>query len=511
MLTGHEASGENNVLRSMEGNVASQDVAINGTASWKIDFTKGGTYTYTIREIAPSDKTPGMTYDESVHNVTVVMTDHGDGTITPAVTYYDGKEVRALDITNTYQRPKGTAVIKATKAMTGNPYPYEELPAEDGNDENGGGENEGDVDGNEDKVLNEFIFKLTPVSHPQTDTNNVIEEDEAQTVGVGETASWNLKFDMKGTYTYTLEELRGKEPGVLYDQTKYTVTIEVDYADDLMSLVTTVTYDDAADQEQPETADGVVFTNQYSKIVYQPKITKHVTGESNMLEEIFTFTLTGDQLPPDCYTYTAECMANSNVVGIAEFKPITYYEPGTYTYYITENVPKKKTRGMNYSSEKIELTVVVEKDENGALSLKDSYTEDGTFTNVYKPSEVYDFKVSFTKKWEGTPGPGIDWTLYDSDGNVVHKKFNKYVISNNEFVCAVFTRNSSPDAISDRLISIMSEVPIEHIQTKCFDSGELEVIERTDEFLRDKAISVINSPVTEKEIEKKMRKIKNII
>ena len=49
------------------------------------------------------------------------------------------------------------------------------------------------------------------------------------------------------------------------------------------------------------------------------------------------------------------------------------------------------------------------------------------------PGPPYDFRFVFTKMWSGGTGDSIDWTLYNSDGSVRHKKFNKKVISNTEW------------------------------------------------------------------------------
>ena len=41
----------------------------------------------------------------------------------------------------------------------------------------------------------------------------------------------------------------------------------------------------------------------------------------------------------------------------------------------------------------------------------------------------YDYRFSFTKEWSGGQEVSIDWVLYDANGSVVHKKFNKKAIS----------------------------------------------------------------------------------
>ena len=45
----------------------------------------------------------------------------------------------------------------------------------------------------------------------------------------------------------------------------------------------------------------------------------------------------------------------------------------------------------------------------------------------------YDFKFAFTKKWQGDHEDSIDWVLYNPDGTVAHKKFNKKIVSETEW------------------------------------------------------------------------------
>ena len=71
---------------------------------------------------------------------------------------------------------------------------------------------------------------------------------------------------------------------------------------------------------------------------------------------------------------------------------------------------------------------------NGAHeSVTDAAFDGGTIINTYQDQKPYEYKFTFTKKWTGSHGDSIDWTLYDSKGNVVHKKFNKKIISEDEW------------------------------------------------------------------------------
>ncbi len=76
-------------------------------------------------------------------------------------------------------------------------------------------------------------------------------------------------------------------------------------------------------------------------------------------------------------------------------------------------------------------------------------TEDHTFVAEWKRNEPepgpepdpdpgpdpdpYTYGFTFTKKWVGGPGTEIEWTLYAENGAVVHKRFNRKIISENEW------------------------------------------------------------------------------
>ena len=81
------------------------EVTANGTASFDaIEFTKPGTYVYTISEV--NDGQEGMTYDESVYTATITVTDDGAGNLNASVAYtLDGDEVASPVFTNTYTEP----------------------------------------------------------------------------------------------------------------------------------------------------------------------------------------------------------------------------------------------------------------------------------------------------------------------------------------------------------------------------------------------------------------------
>ena len=392
------------------------------TATFKtITYNEPGTYTYLIKEEVPAlnstdpeapKRTPGMTYStEEITYQVVVERDAATGMLSITSETYTGGSVAEGDetgmaniITNTYARPKGDANVKVEKALTGNVDAY--------------------------KANETFRFELKVDEHLLTSATNNVVDTRAMVIfpgaKVGESVTWRILYDQPGTYTYSIKELEGKTSGMAYDTEVHTVTVVVEYAEDLMSLVSTVIYENPVDEDDAEVMpDVLVITNQYSEISYQPKISKEVEGWGAP-DETFYFTLTDGA----GYTDHASCGDNEE----AWFNVITYHEPGTYVYTITEDVPKRKTYGMHYSKEPVTLTVNVMRAEDGTLSLTAAITHQGIITNTYIPPEPgYDYKFSFTKKWQGGVEASLEWTLYDTNGNVVHKKFNKDIIDEREW------------------------------------------------------------------------------
>ena len=104
MLADGEFSFE---LRDADGNVLqTKQNAANGAISFDpITYDVAGEYTYTIAEVAGSDST--ITYDQTVYNVTVSVTDSGTGALqaTTTITNSDTGETSQASFVNTYTEP----------------------------------------------------------------------------------------------------------------------------------------------------------------------------------------------------------------------------------------------------------------------------------------------------------------------------------------------------------------------------------------------------------------------
>ena len=182
-----------------------------------ITYTEAGKHTYTVAEKAGNEE--NVTYDTTVHTVTVEVTDNGQGKLVSTITGNKPAFVNKYTAPtppptpNPQQPTPATATIQANKVLTG-----KEL--KDG----------------------QFEFELTY-------QGNVV--DTAKNKADGSVTFKSQSFTSPGKYEYTITEKAGNEAGVTYDKTVHTVTVEVAY-DTNGKLVATVT------------GNGPTFTNTYA-------------------------------------------------------------------------------------------------------------------------------------------------------------------------------------------------------------------------------------------------------
>ena len=287
-----------------------------------IEYTAAGPHTYTITEKAGNE--PGVTYDTASHTVTVEVADNGRGQLEATVPA--DKPV----FTNTYAAKPGKKVIEAKKVLNG-----KELEAD------------------------KYEFELK-------ENDKVVAT--AKNTADGSISFPEIEYTESGTYTYTMSEKAGNEPGVTYDKTSHTVTVDV--ADNGQGQL-----------EATVTSEKPVFTNTYAA-----KPGKKVIEAKKVLN--------GKELEADKYEF--ELKENDKVVATAKntadgsisFPEIEYTKAGTYTYTMSEKAGNEA--GVTY--DKTSHTVTVEVVDNGQGQLVATITsEQPVFTNTYtKPAPAAD-------------------------------------------------------------------------------------------------------------------------
>ena len=253
------------------GNTADGQVAFS-----ELTFNKVGTYNYTVEELAGKDD--AIVYDTMKAAVSITVTRDGDALISTVVNPKD------TIFNNKFVTP-AKAAIQFSKELT-------------------------KAGVNQTLTANEFQFVLK-------DSAGHIVETVGNTAD-GRVAFSELHFDKAGTYTYTVEEVKGTNEDIIYDGMKATVWITVTRDGD--ALVSTVA--------NPK---DTVFNN-YVKEVQPAKakfeLTKVLTGR-NLKDGEFSFVLKDDK------GNVIQTVTN-NAQGNISFDNIVYDKPGVYYYTVEE-------------------------------------------------------------------------------------------------------------------------------------------------------------------------------
>ncbi len=378
------------------------------TRNYGITVTPGTKVTYRIYENAGGLK--GVTYDKSVYEFDVRITDNAnggpDGILEAAIEgkfrkYADANaetytEVDAIEFANIYQASSILHTLKATKVLTGR-----------------------------DMVAGEFEFVVTEDSYTLGDgapqigrgvmaTGRNIEGDNGVTVDV---VFDPITYNAAGTYVYTMTEKTGTDTHINYnlDSKSYTVTVVVVDDQNGSYSVQSTTYKDATGNPLSNNVLPA-FANEYTPdpIEVTLDIDKELTNRAMDAGE-FGFTVTQTKYEAgngDENTTETNVSIGSNAEnGDINFIKFTVGAAGTYTFVITEDPGIRP--GVDYATEAehvITATVVVVQDaDTGVLSISSiTYTQGGaetqnpTFVNVYTPTPVpQSFYV--TKRLTGMP------------------------------------------------------------------------------------------------------------
>lgn len=312
-------------------------------------------FTYTIAEKPGTE--PGMVYDTHALIYKVTVADDGTGslTATPQVTSGD------KTFTNTYHPKETSVTLKATKRFTG-----------------------GELAGGD------FTFQLLDKD------GNVIQT--VQNDKDGKVAFQAISYDTPGDHDYTIKEVAGNDPTVVYDTKDVKVHIKV--SDEKGELKATATYDGEADVP--------TFTNS--------KPTTDVTVEATKI-------LTGKDLTADAFTFGLYDQAGNEVAkgtndrgGKVELA-VKNLNLGEYDYTLKEEKAGQTVDGVVYDAKKVKVHVKVEQNQGDNNKTKVTVTYDGaatapTFNNTYDAKGSVILTATKTIK----VADGFDHTTKPADG-----------------------------------------------------------------------------------------------
>lgn len=419
-----------------EGTAAGTPVPFN---FGDITYTKPGTYIYDINEIIPSNGIIGISYDSTIYRVTVTVTDDHKGHLTAAASMQnlsDKSTAELATFTNTFAAEDETLVLEAIKQFV-------------------------DKGGNAlTQTSGQFNFKL---DKSQVDENNnqlPADHDPPMPASVNAASSalgrvtyvlnYDSTRDLAKTYYYQLSEVNEGLKNITYSNERYLikVTFTVETEDGEAVLQAHPTYykwDDADDAQkwvqldQQDSESGMTFTNTFTgTTTAKLSIGKILEGRDWMEGDTFTFTLTpkDDNAPmpdgKDANKLTITNASGSNVKDerLGSFGEITFTQPGTYEYTISED--EVKLPGFKNHPGDITATVTVTRNGNeltSTVSYKDAAGKVGYiygyFTNTYSPdpytvSTSVLFKASKTLEGRGwLPEENFTFVLTGDESNPV--------------------------------------------------------------------------------------------
>ena len=232
--------------------------------------------------------------------------------------------------------------------------------------------------------------------------------------------------DETGSYEYTVKEVNDGKAGYTYDDTIYTVNVEVTDAGD-GNLTVTPKYHSSKAASADETVEAMTFNNIYTasgEIVLDA--TKSLTGQ-NLEEKQFTFEAKQVNEKGEAVTDGYKETANNDAGGKVIFPIIKYEKSGIYFYQITEVNDQKS--GYEYDGSIYLVTVEVKDDDAGNLtaaikSVKKNGEEvpEGeniVFHNTYTASAELELTAKKSMKMEGTELGTFEFELKDAAGNVI--------------------------------------------------------------------------------------------
>lgn len=381
----------------------------DGTVTFEeLIYTAPGQYQYVVEEKA--GQINGMDYDRTRYNVTVDVQDHET----------TGKLIASVTIKRVEEGANvGTDVQKITFENV-----YDPTDAKTGF----GGEKvftDTSLNAPKGQEAGMFRFKLTALDHAPMPQANITEVETAS----GEDGKFqfqDITYTGVGEYKYQISEVKGDKAYIGYDDTVYTVVVNV--TDDKGTLVATVTYYKGNEVMAENKVNEVVFNNTYAPAKLTGIVvegTKTLTGRDMNADE-FTFELVKDG--------KVVATAKNSKAKAGEAAKFTLEVPeinkaGKYTYTVRE-VAGTTTNGVTYDDSVYTVVLTVE-DINAELKVtareitKNQQTAEITFGNSYK-AKATEASFSVTKQLEGRKMVAGEFVfeLRNANGDVIERVKN---------------------------------------------------------------------------------------
>lgn len=354
---------ENGRVIDTAGNVTTSEQTNTAVFSFKeLTYDTVGVYNYKITEAIPANKIAGVTYDSSVYDVTVTVTDNGEGSLSAAAVYKKGElAVNIPEFVNSYTATPIAVTLSGTKDLEGRTL-----------------------------KADEFQFLLYGANENFEQGNLV---SSAKNAADGTVTFDTLTFDETGIYYYIIkEDLSEKQLNVAYDISEYQVAIHVyDVGGRLAAKNITYTLNGT-------NVEKWSFTNTYTApdpFTLNLAATKTLQGRTMTAEE-FSFNLYETDASYDTTGKEPIQTKTNQELGQILFDEMTFEEAKTHYYVLKEQIPEIKN-GITYDTTEYQIQVTVSDEGKGylkgAISINGEDQTDAdqaqgiaqvlTFANVY--------------------------------------------------------------------------------------------------------------------------------
>ena len=242
----------------------------------------------------------------------------------------------------------------------------------------------------------EFTFQLKAADGTVLDTKTNDKD--------GKISFDTIAYREPGTYKYTVEEIKGSDKDIIYDDMKATILVSVDKEGRAYVAHTTMPKDTIFNNTVKQTTPSETVLT-FDKVL----------SKGTLKEGQFSFQLRDDQ------GNVIDTVSNDKD-GHITFKPLIHTKAGTYHYTVKE--VDTNDEDIIYDNKVADVTIKVAKTIGDTLNSMVStvtYPQNKTFTNTVKDLQPAVASFHFTKQFQGGTLKGDEFTfeLRDDKGKVL--------------------------------------------------------------------------------------------
>lgn len=434
----------NEQFTNADGDAITTTNSQNGQFRFDLSYKSAGDYYYILKEIRGNN--PGVTYDKKEYKVKISVKEENGKLVASDPQYLDSNDTE-ISFSNTYSA-NTSLNITGTKIVT-----------------NGLSLNKDD-----------YTFKLQETDS-QWKTKSDGYKEATKNLADGSFEFKALKYTQKDigkTYYYVLsEDFSSKIDGVIYDQTKYHITVNVAYNPETKQLEATKEV-----KKGNDVVDNIEFLNSYSSSGEATiKGTKNLTGRKFSNTDQFDFDLyeTGsdyviqeNQAPVKTTSITNVSNTKTKDFDFKlSYENLKYNEKQTHYYVVKEK--NTGIDGITYDAKEYKVKVSVKDQNDGTASteVKVENNKDIEFTNTFNYQGSTSISVDGTKTLSNKTLKANDFTFSlqeykdenhktklgdaiettnDRDGNIQYElKYNQNQLGNHYYILS--EKSSSNDGI----------------------------------------------------------------